>query len=123
MENESMMRAQSYAVSMEHILRRIFNCDRGGFGGIVDADFIRKQPLPALYCGLSYLYPNSEPEKKAQIVKFIEDNTFFDEMSVDFLLSFDKNEKTVGNTTLDIGFPNGEEALQNIINYYRRVVE
>ena len=39
------MKAQGYAVDIEHVLRRIFDCDRYGFGGEVNSDAIRKHPF------------------------------------------------------------------------------
>ncbi len=123
MESTAVMRAQSYAVDIEHILRSIFDCERYGFGTVVNSDYIRKQPFSALFCGLAYLHSNSAPEKKAQIEKFIEEHMFYADMSLDYLLSFDTNSKSEDISTIEIDFPNGEEALQHIIATYREVVK
>lgn len=122
MEQNAVMRSQSYAVSIEHILCTIFDCDRFGFGGVVNSDYIRKQPFSALFCGLACLYPNSAPDKKARMEKFISDHMFYAEMSIDYLLSFDTNSKSDGISTIEIGFDNGEEAIQKIIETYREVI-
>ena len=45
---EAVMRAQGYAVSMEHDMSRVFGCDRGGMSGKVDSDFIRRNSLAAV---------------------------------------------------------------------------
>ena len=54
--------AQGYAVSIEHILCNVFECERLGFSGIVNSDFIRKQPFSSIACGLR-LYMQL-PQKK-----------------------------------------------------------
>lgn len=123
MQGNAVMRSQSYAVAIEHILGNIFGCERFGFGGVVNSDYIRKQPFAALFCGLACLYPNSDSEKKNRIEKFIEDHMFYVDMSIDFLLSFETNSKTQDITTIEIDFNNGEEALQSIIETYRDVVK
>lgn len=123
MEDNAVMRSQSYATEIEHILWNIFDCERFGFGGVVNSDYIRKQPFAALFCGLACLYPQSTPDKKARIEKFIADHMFYADMSIDYLLSFDTNSKTDGIATIEIDFKNGEEALQNIIEIYRKVIK
>ena len=35
---EAVMRAQSYAVGIEHDMSRVFGCERYGMAGIVDSD-------------------------------------------------------------------------------------
>ena len=51
------MQAQGFAVDIELTLGKIFKCQRGGFGGMVDADAIRKHPFLSMAQGLAYLYP------------------------------------------------------------------
>lgn len=123
MDDNAVMRSQSYAVNIEHILCEIFSCERFGFGGLVNSDYVRKQPLPALFIGLAYLYPNASPNKRKQIDSFIGNHRFFEEMSIDYLLSFDTNSKSDGLTTIEIDAPNGEEALQRIIDTYCEVIQ
>lgn len=43
--DNAVIRAQGYAVSLEHEIRRVFQCDRSGFAGIADSDFICKNQL------------------------------------------------------------------------------
>lgn len=123
MESSAMMRCQSYAVDIEHILWGVFNCERFGFGGIVNSDFIRRQPFTAFFCGLAYLYPNSSPEKQQMFLEFIQSHTFYSEMSIDYLLSFETESKSNGVFTTVLDFPNGEEALISIIDAYRKLVD
>ena len=123
MGNNAVMRAQSYAVEIEHILWNIFGCERFGFGGVVNSDYIRKHPFSALFCGLAYLYSTSTLEKKRLIEEFISDHMFYADMSIDYLLSFETNSKTDGVATIEIDFKNGEKALQSIIEAYRKVIK
>ena len=123
MENNAVMRSQSYAVEIEHILRKIFDCERFGFGGVVNSDYIRKQPIPAMLCGLSFIYATSTNEKKKKIEDFIDTHMFYKEMSIDYLLSFETNSKSDGLTTTEICAENGEKELNNIIEAYREVVK
>lgn len=53
---EAVMRAQGYAVSMEHDMSRVFGCDRGGMSGKVDSDFIRRNSLAAVLMTCGYIY-------------------------------------------------------------------
>ena len=123
MQDSAVMRSQSYAGEIEFILRSIFDCERYGFGGIVNSDYIRKHPFSALFCGLARLYPTATSEKKGLFEKFIADHLFYADMSIDYLLSFDTSSKTDGIATIEIDFKNGEEALQNIIKAYREVIK
>ena len=52
---EQVMKAQGYAVEIEHSLSSIFECDRYGFGGEVNSDCIRKHPFLSMTQGLAYL--------------------------------------------------------------------
>lgn len=122
MKDNPVARSQSYAVEIEHILCRIFECERYGFGGVVNSDYIRKHPFHALNCGLAYLYPNSSDKKRKQIEDFIENQLFYADMSIDYLLSFTTNSKTEDIMTTEIDYNNGEEALQDIIKKYNEVL-
>lgn len=122
MANDAVMRSQSYAVSIEHDLRKVFDCDRGGFGGIADSDFIRKQPFPAMFAALSYIYANAENSKRTAIEKFINDMMYYSEMSIDYLLSFDTSEKSEDFGTIGIGFENGEIALEKFIDDFEKLL-
>lgn len=119
---EQVMKAQSYAVEIEMILRNIFNCDRFGFGGQVNSDAIRKHPFMSMTQGLAFIYATQE-EKRPQIDKFIDDFSFYDNMSLDDLLSFDTNEKTVGSYTMQLAKNNGLEEVGYIIFAFRRAIK
>ena len=113
--------AQMFAVNIEHILCDVFECERFGFGGIVNSDFIRRQPFTAMACGLSFIYANAETKKQAEILKFIEDYSFYSTMSIDDLLSFDTSQKNINGITIELNFKNGKEAIECMIDDFRKV--
>ena len=117
-----LMKAQGYAVEIEMILRNIFKCDRFGFGGQVNSDAIRKHPYLSMTQGLAFLYATEETKRK-QIDKFVDEFSFYSDMSLDELLSFDTNEKVVGSTTIGLTKNNGLEEVEYIISAFKKVVE
>ena len=117
-----LMKAQGYAVEIEMILRNIFKCDRFGFGSQVNSDAIRKHPYLSMTQGLAFLYATEENKRK-QIDKFVDEFSFYSDMSLDELLSFDINEKVVGSTTIGLTKNNGLEEVEYIISAFKKVVE
>lgn len=117
-----LIKAQGYAVEIEMILRNIFKCDRFGFGGQVNSDAIRKHPYLSMTQGLAFLYATEENKRK-QIDKFVDEFSFYSDMSLDELLSFDTNEKVVGSTTIGLTKSNGLEEVEYIISAFRQAIE
>lgn len=119
--NNAVMRAQSYAVDIEHVMRKVFECERFGFSGIVNSDFIRKNPLAAILATCGYMYALVDKNDKLQIEKFINATEFYWEMPLDELLSFDSSSKTVGIGTIEIEYDNGEKALVDMIKKFEKI--
>lgn len=119
---EQLMKAQSYAVEIEMILRNIFNCDRFGFGGQVNSDAIRKHPFLSMTQGLAFIYAMQE-EKRPQIDRFIDEFSFYSNMSLDDLLSFDSKEKVIDGNTVGIIKNNGLEEVEYIISSFRNTLK
>lgn len=117
-----LMKAQGYAVEIEMILRNIFKCDRFGFGGQVNSDAIRKHPYLSMTQGLAFLYATEENKRK-QIDKFVDEFSFYSDMSLDELLSFDTNEKVIGSNTIGLTKSNGLEEVEYIISAFRKAIE
>ena len=115
-------KAQGYAVSIEHILRKIFDCDRFGFGGQVNSDFIRKHPFLSMTQGLAYKYA-LYPQKRKNIDAFINHFSFYSAMSLDDLLSFDTNSKIIGITTYELEKENGLEQVEYMINEFESALK
>lgn len=80
----------SYAFQIETTTRAIFHCDRGGIGGIADADFIESNPFIAITIVLGNFYNKIDINTKSKIDKFIED--YYSEMG--------KSIKDIGEDTI-----------------------
>ena len=116
------MRAQGLAGEIEFILRDIFVCERFGFGGQVNSDRIRRHPYLSMVQGLAYIYALN-PRKREAIEEFVERFSFYENMHMDELLSFDTNEKTIDECTIQIEKDNGLEQVEYMIEEFRKVVE
>ena len=60
---------------------------------------------------------------KKQVEKFIEDTSFYWEMTLDELLSFETSSKTIGIETRELEYENGEEALIDIMNKFSDICD
>lgn len=117
------MRAQGYAISMEHDMSRVFGCERFGFAGIIHSDFIRRNPLAAILATCGFVYARGDDSSKKQVEKFIEDTRFYWEMPLDELLSFETSSKTVGIKTVELEYENGEKALEDIMDKFSGICD
>lgn len=79
---------QSFAIRIEGIVRRMFNCEQCGENGIADADYIRKKPLLAMLYTLSYVCMQ-EPDKKEDMEDFFDAYCDCGKQSLDELLKAD----------------------------------
>ena len=120
-QNEQIMLAQGKAVFIEQILRSIFDCDRCGFGGQINSDCIRRHPFLSMTQGLAVMYERN-PAKRKEIDSFIERFSFYENMSMNDLLSFDTKKKTEGVGTIVIEKENGLEQLDFMIDCFRDIV-
>lgn len=118
---EQVMKAQGYAIEIEHILEDIFECERYGFGGQITSDKIRRHPFLSITQGLAYLYA-LQPEKRKAIDNYIESFSFYSNLSLDDLLSFDTKEKNIGFATIEIEEENGLKQVEKIIEEFRNVI-
>lgn len=110
-----------YANSIELILRGALKCDRFGVNGIISADSIMLRPDIAIFFVLGFLYANGDLEKKSEIEEFIERYSDCLKMRIRELLSFENSQKYIDGNTIDIGFPNGEYAINNMIEELREL--
>lgn len=118
-----MMNEQSYAIEIEHIIKDVFSCERLGFEGVVDSNFIRSQPFTAIIVTLAYQFATADENQRYEIEKFIEDKSFYSNFSIDKLLSFKASEKVIDGAHIDIEFPSGEKAIKKIIMDFKKAVE
>ncbi len=115
------MYEQQYSIDIEHILGRIFDCDRFGVGGLVNSDYIRRQPFSCMMQGLCYQYASADDKKKVEIEEFFSEYSFYSKWDIDTITSFDSSSKTIEKTTWEIEFQNGKEAIEYIISEFQRI--
>lgn len=121
--SEAVMRAQGYAISIEHGMRRVFGGNRGEIAGTVDSDFIRRNTLAAVLMTCGYAYGLVDDSGKRIIENFIEKTRFYWEMNLDELLSFETSSKTVETSEIEIEYENGEEAVIDIIDKFCKICD
>ena len=71
------------AIELEHIVRRVYDCDRGGVSGMVDADYFDDKPIQAAVLVVAYLYAHN----------LIQDPYAFDEFLHKYETIFDYSEE------------------------------
>ncbi len=96
-----MFKPHDYAFQIETTTRAVFNCDRYGFGGIVDTDFIEKQPFIAISIVLGNFYNKIDSNSKEKIDEF-----------------FQKYYEEIGKSIPKIG----EEKIKNIVKDFNNIV-
>ena len=47
------------AIELEHQVRRLYGCDRGGVSGMAEADYFEGHPIQAAVLVVSYIYAKS----------------------------------------------------------------
>lgn len=106
--------AKQYATEIEHILCKVFDCKRFGFGGIVDSDFIRKNPFIAIASGLAFIYAE-DSSKKCEIDLYLEKYSYYLKYDLDMLIRA-SDGKIEPNWDYDQEeYGSGEEIVKSII--------
>ena len=59
------------AVVLEAIVRRTFNCERGGMGGFVDADHFEREPFDAAIIAIVPLWQRSNPKEIEEFLRVV----------------------------------------------------
>ncbi len=104
-------------------MSRVFGCERFGFAGIVNSDFIRRNSLAAVLATCGFIYAQVGSEDRTRIEKFIEDTSFYWQMSLDKLLSFETSSKTFELETIELEYENGEKALLDIMDKFSAICD
>lgn len=112
------MKSQQYAIKIENIMRNVFECENGGVGGLVCSDNIRKQPVYSIYCALMYTYCN---EKYCKIDNFITKYIYYSDLSIDNILKFASSKMEIDGVQYELGFANGEECIEKIIEDFKEI--
>lgn len=59
------------AIELEHQVRRLFKCDRGGIAGLVDASNYEYNPLDAATMVITYIYAKNLQSAENQYDEFL----------------------------------------------------
>lgn len=80
--------SHSYAISIEWKIRKAFHCDRCGFGGIADADFIDSVGgmYTAMACSLATIYNDLDSDNKKRVDMFLDSNSYFSDKSIEQII-------------------------------------
>ena len=119
------MTPQSYALSIEDILRKVFSCNTSldTVGGIVNADYIRKNPIMSLVHASTYLYAEADTDKRKSIEDFIDNTSIYNQFSIEDFFSFEGKSKAIDGITYELDSENGKEELNNIIEEFKVIKE
>ena len=117
-----MVNAHSHAISIEHILRRVFRFDdRGGLAGLIDADAIESKWYVPIAAALGYLYADADIVKKKSIEKFIETYGYYLNLEMNFIIRFVEKDQVIDGYSID--FNNGVEVIETITDALRNLCE
>ena len=61
----------SQAVDLEHIVRKLYKCDRCGVSGLVNSDEFESNPIEAANLVVAYIYANGLNEGDDQYASFL----------------------------------------------------
>lgn len=92
------------AFILEHLVRRVFNCDRFGVSTLATADYFERNPLAAAIMVVSALYSSER----------VSDHRMFDQFISDYSIAFDQSAETID---LEVVTQYIDE-LRNIIHHY-----
>ena len=59
------------AIELEHQVRRLYSCDRGGVSGMADADYFEGHPIQAAVLVVSYIHANHRESGPYQFDEFL----------------------------------------------------
>lgn len=116
-----MKNPQSYAVSIERIMRSAFDCDRSDMGGLVESDYIRKYPFTAMMSTIMYLCERSDSNGINVASDFFNKYSYYGQWSVDQLLGFESATAEIDGCNYELEYANGEEAMNAIIAAFSEV--
>ena len=104
--------ARSYAIYIEHSIRRIFGCnDRSQIGGFTESDCIIDHPFWTMVSALTYLYGCGRICAET-LENFYSTFEFAIDFSIEELLSFSSNTGSVNGRVYEIEYENGEKAME-----------
>ena len=96
--------ARSYAIYIEHTIRRVFGCDdRSQIGGFTESDCIIDHPFWTMVSALTYLY-GCRKIRAETLENFYNTFEFTTDFSIEELLSFSSNNGMVNGRMYEIEY-------------------
>lgn len=127
--DKQVMLSQSYAIQIESLMYKVLGISKIKVGGLeygielgVDAGDIRQHPYYTIQHGLFY-YLATHPDKKNEIIKFIQDYSFIEDMRVDDILSFVISEYEFQKITYTLPEDNGVIYLEKMIRDFENIIK
>ena len=114
----NMLNGQQFAQQIEYKMRSVFECERGGIGGLVESDYIRSYPFTAMISTLTYLYGCHAIKDIEAISNFFADWQYYSQWSIDDILKFENNVRQIQKVEYTIEYQNGEEAMKAMIDSF-----
>lgn len=120
-ENKKTAVAHAFAVEIEEIMCGVFNCERYGLGGQVDADGIKHHPFLSMTQALAFLFAK-KPEKKNEIFEFMKEYALIENLGIESILSSPSSERKISNNiVIDLGCEDGNEYMKQFVKRFREV--
>ncbi|MDD2401681.1 MAG: hypothetical protein PHI90_11295 [Clostridia bacterium] len=85
--------SHNYAIKIEGLLRDVFDCDRAGFGGIADADFIERSAYTAIACALARYYGVVSEKEQKKIEEYLNRYSFYSDKRLEDIIKEFKNSE------------------------------
>ena len=115
-----MLNPQNYAIRIEQIMRGAFECDRSDIGGLVNSDYIRKYPFTAMISTVMYLCKRNDSDVNIAL-SFFEKYSYYGQWNIDDLLSCENGTLKIDECNYELGYTDGEEAVNAIIADFSKV--
>lgn len=127
--DKQVMLSQSYSQLIENLMFKVVGISKTKIGGLeygtdlaIVADEIRKNPYLTIKQGLFY-HLAMHQNKQDEIIKFIQDYSFIEDMSVDDILSFVASEYEFENITDTLPEDNGVIYLEKMIKDFENIIK
>ncbi|ATW26874.1 hypothetical protein [Candidatus Formimonas warabiya] len=80
------MKVDDFAVEVEFLVGNVFHCGRFGFGGVADADFIKKRMYTAMACALASYYRVADFLKQQAIEEFLDKYNYYSDKRMEEII-------------------------------------
>lgn len=116
-----MLNPQNYAIRIEKIMQNAFGCDRSAISGLVNSDYIRKYPFTAMMSTVMFLCKRNDSDGIVTTSDFFDKYQYYGQWNIDELLSIESNSTEIDGCNYELGYANGEKAMNAIISAFSEV--